>query len=56
MQMIEFNMVSKSDFEKFQSAVYHSFEKINERFEKIDERKDAQKTVLSRLYQRVQSN
>ena len=36
MQMIEFNMVSKSDFEKFQSDVRHGFEKIDQKFEAMD--------------------
>ena len=32
MQMIEFNMVTKSEFEKFQTEVYHRFEKVDVRF------------------------
>ena len=41
MQMIEFNMVTKSEFEKFQTEVYHRFEKVDVRFKNIDERFDS---------------
>lgn len=35
MQMIEFNMVSKSDFEKFQTEVYHQFEKMDDKLNRL---------------------
>ena len=40
MQMMEFNMVSRADFEKFQHEMYNRFDKVDERFDKIDERFD----------------
>ena len=46
MQMIEFNMVSKSDFEKFQSSVYHRFEHLNERISGLDQKMDERINML----------
>lgn len=38
MQMIEFNMVSKNDFDHHKSFVTQKFEQIDKRFEQIDKR------------------
>lgn len=35
MQMIEFNMVSKSDFDKFQTEVFHQFDKVDDKLNKL---------------------
>ena len=47
MQMMEFNMVCKSDFERFSSEVYHRFEKIDERFENLENKIDYKLNKLS---------
>lgn len=47
MQMIEFNMVNKSDFEKFKSEVNHRFEKVDARFDSLEKSIDNKLTRLS---------
>lgn len=38
MQMIEFNMVSKSSFEKFQASVYYRFENLEGQINNLEQK------------------
>ena len=38
MQMLEFNMVSRSEFEKFQAEMRYGFERVDQRFERIEQK------------------
>ena len=57
MQMIEFNMVNKSEFEKSQSLIHHRFDAqqadFNNRFEKMEQKFDHEILIIHQKFDKL---